>query len=58
MLKTSAQVLPTIYLNHCSIIDRWLLTWLREATFGRRDFFEDGRGAVRLMHPLPCLTLR
>jgi CRISPR-associated protein Cas1 len=35
------------------IIDRWFLTWLREATFGRRDFFEDGRGAVRLMHPLP-----
>jgi hypothetical protein len=35
------------------IIDRWLLTWLRETTFSRRDFFEDGRGAVRLMHPLP-----
>jgi CRISPR-associated endonuclease Cas1 len=39
------------------IVDRWLLSWLREATFSRRDFFEDGRGAVRLMNPLR-LTLR
>jgi CRISPR-associated protein Cas1 len=35
------------------IIDRWVLTWLREAAFSRRDFFEDGRGAVRMMPPLP-----
>jgi CRISP-associated protein Cas1 len=35
------------------IVDQWLLAWLREATFSRRDFFEDGRGAVRMMPPLP-----
>jgi CRISP-associated protein Cas1 len=35
------------------IVDQWLLTRLRDATFSRRDFFEDGRGAVRMMPPLP-----
>jgi CRISPR-associated protein Cas1 len=35
------------------IVARWLLAWLREAVFTKRDFIEGMRGEVRLMRPLP-----
>lgn len=33
-------------------VDRWLLGWLREARFSKRDFFEELDGTVRLTRPL------
>src|SRR5215831_12414672 len=35
-------------------IDHWFFHWLDTATFNKRDFFEDGRGGVRIMRPLPA----
>jgi CRISP-associated protein Cas1 len=33
-------------------VDSWVLQWLSEATFNKRDFFEDSRGAVTIVRPL------
>jgi CRISPR/Cas system-associated endonuclease Cas1 len=33
------------------ILYRWFFHWLQSATFGKRDFFEDYRGQIRLMRP-------
>jgi hypothetical protein len=35
------------------IVTRWLIAWLREASFAKRDFIEGLQGEVRLMRPLP-----
>jgi CRISPR-associated endonuclease Cas1 len=34
------------------VLDRWLLRWLGEVTFSKRDFHEDIQGFIRVMHPL------
>jgi CRISPR-associated protein Cas1 len=33
-------------------VDSWAFRWLSEATFNKRDFFEDSRGAVTIVRPL------
>ena len=33
-------------------VDRWLVRWLEEARFAKRDFFEERDGTVRLTRPL------
>jgi CRISPR-associated protein Cas1 len=35
------------------VVTRWLLAWLAEAVFAKRDFIEGLSGDVRLMRPLP-----
>jgi hypothetical protein len=34
------------------ILDSWFFHWLKRAAFAKRDFFEDYRGAIRIMRPL------
>lgn len=33
-------------------VDAWLVTWLSSARFSKRDFYEEGDGAIRLTRPL------
>lgn len=33
-------------------VDRWLLAWVADHTFNRRDFYETSDGVVRLLRPL------
>jgi len=33
-------------------VDAWLVTWLASARFSKRDFYEEGDGAIRLTRPL------
>jgi hypothetical protein len=33
-------------------VDGWLATWLAEARFSKRDFYEEGDGTIRITRPL------
>jgi CRISPR-associated protein Cas1 len=34
------------------IVDLWFFNWLKDATFAKRDFYEEGNGTVRITRPL------